>query len=175
MCLVSQLYWILCDILDCYPPGYSVHGIFQVRILEWVVISSSRSSWPRDWILVSCVSCIAGRFSTHWAIRGTQIMHHCLHSSCIFSHAVLLSGTHLISPVQILTFAYRSLFPWSRTHLLDGISSLLLCYWHEASFFIPSVILLGVFSNKIYEHSEPCFTIFVNVNALFIHKLGPFD
>ena len=28
------------------------------------------SPWPRDWTLVSCVSCIAGRFCTHWAIRG---------------------------------------------------------------------------------------------------------
>ena len=34
---------------DCSPPGSTVHGIFQARILEWVAISSSRgSSWPRD-------------------------------------------------------------------------------------------------------------------------------
>ena len=44
----------------CSLPGSSVHGIFQARILEWVVISfSRRSSWPRD---QTCVSCIAGRF-----------------------------------------------------------------------------------------------------------------
>ena len=30
--------------MDCSPPGSSVHGIFQVRILEWVAISSSRGS-----------------------------------------------------------------------------------------------------------------------------------
>ena len=29
---------------DCSPPGFSVHGIFHARILEWVVISSSRVS-----------------------------------------------------------------------------------------------------------------------------------
>ena len=35
--------------LDCSPPGSSVHGIFQARILEWIAISSSRgSSRPRD-------------------------------------------------------------------------------------------------------------------------------
>ena len=40
----------------------SAHGIFQARILEWVVIFFSRgSSWPRDW---TCVSCITGRFFT---------------------------------------------------------------------------------------------------------------
>ena len=39
----------LCDLMDCSPPGPSVHRIFQTRILEWVSISFSRgSSWPRD-------------------------------------------------------------------------------------------------------------------------------
>ena len=33
-----------CDPLGCSPPGSSVHGISQARILEWVVISSSRGS-----------------------------------------------------------------------------------------------------------------------------------
>ena len=38
----------------CSPPGSSVHGIFQARILEWVAISvSKRSSWLRDWTRVS--------------------------------------------------------------------------------------------------------------------------
>ena len=36
------------------PPGSSVHGILQARILEWVAISYPRgSSWPRDWTQVS--------------------------------------------------------------------------------------------------------------------------
>ena len=43
------------------PPGSSVHGILQARVLEWVAISFSRgSSWPRDWTQVSC---IAGRLN----------------------------------------------------------------------------------------------------------------
>ena len=53
--------------LGCSPPGSSVHGIFQARILEWVVISFSRgSSWPKDWTHISCISCTAGRFFTTW-------------------------------------------------------------------------------------------------------------
>ena len=49
----------LCDPMDCSPPGSSVHGVLQARILEWVSISCSRgSSRPRDWTWVSCVSCI---------------------------------------------------------------------------------------------------------------------
>ena len=39
----------LCDPMDCSPPGSSVYGILQARILEWVAIASSRgSSRPRD-------------------------------------------------------------------------------------------------------------------------------
>ena len=46
-----------CNLKDCSPPGSSVHGIFQERILEWVAISFSReSSQPRDWIQV-CLHC----------------------------------------------------------------------------------------------------------------------
>ena len=36
----------LCDPIDSSLPGSSIHGIFQARILEWVVISSSRGSSP---------------------------------------------------------------------------------------------------------------------------------
>ena len=46
---VTQLCPTLCDSVDCSPPGSSVHGILQARILEWVTISFSRgSSRPRD-------------------------------------------------------------------------------------------------------------------------------
>ena len=45
--------------MDCNPPGSSVHGTFQARILEWVAVSYSRgSSQPRDQTQVSCISCI---------------------------------------------------------------------------------------------------------------------
>ena len=51
------------DPLDCSPPGSSVHGIFQARVLEWIAISFSRaSSWPRDGTQVSR---IAGRCFCH--------------------------------------------------------------------------------------------------------------
>ena len=42
--------------MDCSPPGSSVHGVSQARILEWVAICFSRwSSQPRDWTQVSCI------------------------------------------------------------------------------------------------------------------------
>ena len=52
----------LCDPIDCSLPGFSVHGVSQGRVLEWVAISFSRaSSWSRDW---TCVACIAGGLFT---------------------------------------------------------------------------------------------------------------
>ena len=48
--VVAQLCLALGDPMDCRPPGSSVHGILQERILEWVAMPSSRgSSLPRDW------------------------------------------------------------------------------------------------------------------------------
>ena len=62
-CSVMSLY----DPRDCSPPGSSVRGIFQARILKWVAIPFSRgSSWSRDWTLVSCTT---RRFFTIWATR----------------------------------------------------------------------------------------------------------
>ena len=59
---VTQSCLTLCNPMDCSPPGSSVHGILQARILEWVAISFSRgSSQPRD---RTQVSRIAGRCFT---------------------------------------------------------------------------------------------------------------
>ena len=54
------------------PPGSSVRGIFQARILEWVAIPfSGGSSPPRD---QSQVSCIAGRFFAIWTTKNFQLV-----------------------------------------------------------------------------------------------------
>ena len=55
--LVAQLCLILCNPMDCSPPGSSVHGILQARILEWIAIPSSRgSSQPSDQTHISHIS-----------------------------------------------------------------------------------------------------------------------
>ena len=64
---VTQSCPTLCDPMDHSPPGSSVLGILQARILEWVAMSFSRgSSQPRDW---SWALHIAGRLFTIWAAR----------------------------------------------------------------------------------------------------------
>ena len=62
---VAQSCPTLCYPMDCSLPGFSMHGIFQARMLEWVAFSFSRgSSRPRGWTQVSH---IAGRRFTVWA------------------------------------------------------------------------------------------------------------
>ena len=61
----------VCDPMDCSPPGSSVHGILQARILEWVAISFSwGSSRPRDQILASYIYCIGRRVLYHQCHLG---------------------------------------------------------------------------------------------------------
>jgi len=51
---VTQLCLTLCDPTDCRLPGFSIYGIFQARVLEWVAISFSRGfSLHRDQTQVS--------------------------------------------------------------------------------------------------------------------------
>ena len=64
---VAQSCPTLCNPIDCSPPGSSVHGISQARILKWVAISfSGGSSQPRD---RSCISCIGRWILYCWATR----------------------------------------------------------------------------------------------------------
>ena len=57
--------------MDGSPPGSSIHGISQTRIMEWAITSFSRRSSPlRD---QTRISCIAGRFFTSWATTQLSI------------------------------------------------------------------------------------------------------
>ena len=68
--LITQSCQTPCDHLDGRPPGSSVHGILQARILEWAAFPISRGfSRPRDWTQVSP---IAGIFFTSWTTREAQ-------------------------------------------------------------------------------------------------------
>ena len=84
-----QLCPAVCDPVDCRPPGSSVHGIFQARILEWVAKPSSRgSSQPSDRTLVSCI--------------GRQILYHCATWEAPF-YLLLSPLSHQLSMAHILT------------------------------------------------------------------------
>jgi len=59
-CLVAQSCLTLCDCMDCSLAGFSVHGISQARILEWVAISSSKGSSQSG--IETTSPALAGRF-----------------------------------------------------------------------------------------------------------------
>ena len=124
----------LCNPMGCSPPGSSVRGILQARILEWVAMSSQRgSSQPRDWTHISYVSCIDSLILYHWATRhnvslkrrhllkilptGLKVCRHS-HLSRPTSHHLLqlcphhLSTLHFCSiPASLLLHRCAWLFP----------------------------------------------------------------
>ena len=76
---------LLCNPLDCSPPGSSVHGFLKERTLERVALQFSRgSSWPRDQTHVSCI----GRHILYlWATLGSPrdsiLNDDCPHWACV--------------------------------------------------------------------------------------------
>ena len=99
ICVCAQSYPTLHDPMDCSPPGSSLHGILQARIMEWAAISFSREpSRPKDQTRISCVSC-NGRFFTNWATREQSFIkqifnHHLQYGRSIFLQSLASSGGH---------------------------------------------------------------------------------
>ena len=72
-CSVTESCPTLCDPMDCSPPGSSVHGISQARILEWGTFSSTfsrGSSWFTD---RTCITCIGRQILYHWVTREAPL------------------------------------------------------------------------------------------------------
>ena len=68
--------WLLCDPMDCSPPGFSVHEIFQAMILSGLLFPTrGESSRPRD---QTHISCIGRQILYHWATREA------LHIACVY-------------------------------------------------------------------------------------------
>ena len=62
----------LCNPMNCTLPASSVHGVSKARLLEWVaMLSSGRSSWPRDQTYISWVSCIGRQVLYQWCHPGS--------------------------------------------------------------------------------------------------------
>ena len=95
VCSVAWSCLTLCNPMDWAPPGFSVRGIFQARILEWVAFSSSRaSSQPRGRTHVSCLSCIGRWVLYHWA----KVVLLLFHLSVIFLFSTFLPSADLDLP-----------------------------------------------------------------------------
>ena len=79
--------------MDCSPPGYSIHGISQARISEWVVMLSSKgSSQPRNGTHISFISCI-----------GRQVLYHQHHLESLKQTQVLLVNYFFLHCSSVIT------------------------------------------------------------------------
>ena len=87
-----------CGPMDCSPPGSSVHGVFQARILKWVAISFSRgSSWPR---IEPMSAALAGKFFTTESPGKPQVYLKSLHFSVFTASNPGLPPTSLNQMLQ---------------------------------------------------------------------------
>ena len=107
-----QLCLTLCESMDCSLPGFSVHGILQARILEWVAISFFRgSSQLSDWTRISYVSC-TGRWvlyhnTTHTTLEEKDMAFSTWYDTVGSGEGVLLALSHyphLRAPLRLCCY-----------------------------------------------------------------------
>ena len=128
-------------IMDCSPPGSSVHGILQARILKWVAISFSKGTSQPSY--QTWVSSIAGRFFTIWAVLDNLRPPLYLRAHGNYSDepvSTLPALATLPSPFLLMqSMSFVKAHPWFLCPSDWGsvLSSLL--YW-----VLPCVALLGV-------------------------------
>ena len=135
--LVAQSCPTLCDPMDYSPPGSSVHGILQERIVEWVTIPFFReSSRPRDQTWVSCIS---GRFFTIWATREEY-------------HIVYLKSAETLS---VLT-THTKVTVWSDGYILINLTVVII-----------SQYILKHQIGQLEKKSHCTIEIFLSIDAFF--------
>ena len=126
MLAFTQLCPTLCSLMDCSPPGSSVHDVFQARTLEWATIPFSRgSSQRRDRACFSCTSCIAGRFLTNEPPGKSHSMK--VAQSCLTLCDPMDSIVHGVLQIRILewvAFPYGLHSPWNSPEQNTGVGSL---------------------------------------------------
>ena len=114
------------------PPGSAIHGIFQVRILEWVAMPSSRGlSQPRDWTQVFH---IAGGFFTIWATREAQ--------ECWSGYPIPSLGDLLDPEVNRGSPAGRFFTSWATREAHTLITKLIFLIFHFRHYLFTSHSLL---------------------------------
>ena len=98
-CVYAQLCTTLCYLADCSLPGFSVHGILQAGILEWVAASFFRGSFrPSDWTRVS--------FPAFWPVNSLLLSHLGSPQTNVWSEVQSLSRVRLF--VTPWTVVYKA-------------------------------------------------------------------
>ena len=144
--LVTQSCPTFCNTKDCNPPGSSVRGTLQIRILEWVAYSFSREfSQPKN---QTGVSCIAGRFSTatSWATREL-----CLNSSSSVTSTIHTCLSKLFPPVHCVFFKASGWFSLGHITICSHISGEFCLFYLFILFLLYSQVY------KLHKAGTECF------------------
>ena len=149
--------------MDRSPPGSSVHGILQAKILEWVAIPFSEgSSWSRD---QTQTSCIVGGFFTVWASREAHV------SLTVYQTPTLPSVAETLAhsvPVRMLHFhqIFHSDVPmWLEHCHLCGFLPTLPSAWNRS--FPIHLQLSNLYTQHLFK-SYVCVTFFFNWASKYI-------
>ena len=162
--------------MDYSPPGSSVRGIFQARILELIAISFSKGSFePRDW---SHVCCIGRQILYHWASGFMPQREFLIYLFC-FVFLLFIFFSFIFISWRLITLQYCSSF----CHTLTWISHGFTCVPHPdpPSGLPPQPNPLGLPSApapSIVSCIQPglviCFTLdSILVSMLFSQKIPP--
>ena len=113
-----------CNPMDCNPPGSSVQGILQARILDWIAISFSRgSSQPGDWTCISYVSCVGRQVLYHWSHLGSPYMY-----IYILIHCSIVDSQHCVSfRCTVKWFSYISIYSFSNCFPFNKVLNMVPC------------------------------------------------
>ena len=131
----------LCNPTDWRPPGSSVHGILQARILEWVVILFSRASpIPRGWTQVSC---IAGGFFTIWVTETSSYWFKFFLERWYGSKAVNLECMCVY--MCVCTYSFIQVYVYIRVYV---------CVWGGVHRWVCGWVLLMAFTRKTCQPAE---------------------
>ena len=120
ICWQSKSKWscsclTLCDLMDCSLPGFSVHGIFQTRVPEWVAFSFSRgSSRPRD---QTQISCIVGR---HFTLLSMLIITFLPRSKCLLISWLQSPYAVIFKPKKVKSIIFPHLYADDTTFMADS-------------------------------------------------------
>ena len=145
LCLVAGSGLTLRDPMDCSPPGSSVHGIFQAKVLEWGAIAfsgfhltclySCYSGPAKDQTLYLCsrykTPCLPSAFTPLFLHQVTakvfkrpsylQISYHLVFTSLPFTHLSMSSDSAFIPGFQFLSSPMTSLLLFSRSVMFDSL------------------------------------------------------
>ena len=120
--------------MDCSPPGSSVHGIIQARILEWAAISSFRGySQPRDWTWVSCIS--------RWILYHLSLQ----------GRIILLWTPFSIAEIGFIGISDLPVIIWVRYETFSGILQLFPAFKRWGSGSQSEILLLWVIFGHVWR------------------------